>query len=180
MGSTTRAAFALTVTLALVGCTPSEPAQGAASEGAAAPEAEAARGPLEGVWSVVAVDPTDAPVVDPAQPGLLIFTESHYSSVYTPGAEARVKSAASFQPTDEEMLAQYQSIIVNSGTYEVDGDGLVFLPIIAKSPGFVGGYLSATFSVSGDTLVIRNEHLFDLEGAELPDFGEVLTLVRIE
>lgn len=180
MGSTPRAAFALTITLALVTCTSAESAQDAASEQAAAQEAAATRGPLEGVWSVVAVDPIDAPVVDPAHPGLLTFAESHYSSVYTPGPEARVKAAVSFQPTDEEMLAQYQSIIVNSGTYEVDGDALTLRPMIARSPGFVGGYLSATFSVSGDTLVIRNEHLFDLEGAELPDFGEVLTLVRVE
>lgn len=142
---------------------------------------EETRGPLEGVWSVVAVDPMDgSAAIDPAQPGLYIFAESHYAAVYTPGPEPRVKSAMSFRPTDEEMIDQYRTIIVNSGTYEIDGSSLTVRPVIAKSPGFVGGRLTGTFSVSGDTLVIHHQHLFDLDGTELPDFGETLTLVRIE
>lgn len=144
-------------------------------------DSAAAAGPLEGVWTVVAVDPTDGSgIIDPAQPGLYILTGSHYSAVYAPGPDPRVKSMTSFTPTTDEMVAQYETIIVNSGTYEVDGSALTMRPMIAKSPGFVGGYLSSTFSLSGDTLVLRHEHLFDLEGTELPDFGEVLTLVRLE
>lgn len=138
-------------------------------------------GPLEGVWSVVAVDPMDGSgVIDPAQPGLYIFSGSHYSSVYNPTAEPRVKSVTSFTPTPDEMVAQYETIIVNSGSYELAGESFTLRPMIAKSPGFVGGYLTGTFSLSGDTLVLRNQHLFDLDGVELPGFGEVLTLVRIE
>ncbi|HSM18498.1 MAG TPA: hypothetical protein VK845_16040 [Gemmatimonadales bacterium] len=140
-----------------------------------------ARGPLEGVWSVVAVDPMDGSApIDPSQPGLYLFAGSHYSAVYAPGPEARVKSETSFLPNDDEMIAQYQSIIVNSGTYSVDGSSLTLRPMIAKSPGFVGGRLTGTFSVSGDTLVLHHEHLFDLDGTELADFGETLTLVRLE
>jgi len=135
---------------------------------------------LQGVWSVVSVDPSDGPAIDPAQPGLYIFMDSHYSAVYTPGPEPRVKSVTSFTPTVDEMVAQYETIIVNSGAYEVDGSSLTLRPVIAKSPGFVGGYLTGSYSLSGDTLVLRHEHLFDLNGTELPDFGEVLTLVRIE
>ncbi len=147
----------------------------------AAVEEPETTGPLEGVWSVVAVDPMDgSSPVDPSQPGLYLFAGSHYSAVYTPGPDARVKSEASFLPTEDEMIAQYQSIIVNSGTYDVDGSSLTLRPMIAKSPGFVGGRLTGTFSVSGDTLVLHHEHLFDLDGTELADFGETLTLVRLE
>jgi hypothetical protein len=139
------------------------------------------RGPLEGVWSLVSVDPMDgSAIIDPSQPGLYIFAASHYSAVYAPGLDERVKSAASFLPTDAEMLEQYRSIIVNSGTYQIDGSSLTYRPMIAKSPGFVGGRLTGTFSVSGDTLTLHHEHLFDLDGVELDDFGETLTLVRIE
>jgi len=145
-----------------------------------ASDADADAGPLEGVWSVVSVEPSDASVIDPAQPGLYIFAASHYSAVYTPGPDPRVKSVTSFMPTADEMVTQYQTIIVNSGSYEIEGTSFTLRPMIAKSPGFVGGYLEGTFSLSGDTLVLRHEHLFDLEGTELPDFGEVLTLVRLE
>lgn len=137
-------------------------------------------GALEGVWSVVQVDPADAPTVDPAQPGVYIFAEQHYSAVYTPGPEPRIKAATSFLPTTEEMVAQYQSIIVNSGTYELDGSSFTLRPMIAKSPGFVGGRLIGTYALSGDTLVLSHEQLFDLDGVALADFGEVLTLVRLE
>lgn len=143
-------------------------------------EAVPPAGPLQGVWSVVRVEPSDGPIIDPAQPGLYIFAEEHYSAVYVPGAEPRTKSAVSFTPTSDEMVAQYQSIIVNSGTYQIDGSSFTLRPMIAKSPGFVGGYLAGTFSLSGDTLVLRHEQLFDLDGVQLPDFGEVLTLLRLE
>lgn len=136
--------------------------------------------PLQGVWSVMRVEPSDGPIIDPAQPGLYIFAEEHYSAVYAPGAEPRTKSAVSFTPTTDEMVAQYQSVIVNSGTYEIDGSSFTLRPMIAKSPGFVGGYLAGTFSLSGDTLVLRHEQLFDLDGVQLPGFAEVLTLVRLE
>jgi hypothetical protein len=158
-----------TVLVALAGCA-EQPTSDAASRS----------GPLQGVWSVVSVDASDASVIDPSQPGLYIFAASHYSAVYTPGPNPRVKSVTSFLPTPDEMVAQYQTIIVNSGSYEVDGSSFTLRPMIAKSPGFVGGYLTGTYSLSGDTLVLRHEHLFDLEGAELPDFEEILTLVRIE
>ncbi|MDX1647689.1 MAG: lipocalin-like domain-containing protein [Longimicrobiales bacterium] len=137
-------------------------------------------GPLEGVWSVAVVEPEGAPPIDPAQPGMYIFTADHYSAVYTPGPEPRSKAATSFQPTPEEMVDQFQSIIVNAGRYEIDGASITFRPIIARSPGFVGGRLTGAFDVSGDTLTLRHERLFDQEGAELSEFGERLTLVRIE
>lgn len=142
-------------------------------------EAAPPAGPLQGVWSVVRIA-SAGPIIDPAQPGLYIFAEGHYSAVYAPGAEPRTKSAVSFMPTSDEMVAQYQSIIVNSGTYEIEGSSFTLRPMIAKSPGFVGGYLAGTFSLSGDTLVLRHEQLFDLDGVQLRDFAEVLTLLRLE
>ena len=167
-----RLTLAPAAALLLIGCADAPPETQA--------ETQSESGPLEGVWSVVAVEQAGAEPIDPAQPGLYIFAGDHYSAVYTPGPDARVKSVTSFLPTPEEMVAQYESIIVNSGRYEVDGTSLTMRPMIAKSPGFVGGYLRGTFSVTGDTLTLRNEELFDRDGVALPDFGEVLTLVRIE
>lgn len=169
MGAFLRVVSIQTVLLALAGC-----AQPPASD------ADNRSSPLQGVWSVVRVDLPDGSAIDPAQPGLYIFTTSHYSAVYTPGAGPRVKSATSFVPTTDEMVAQYQTLIVDSGSYEINGSSFTLRPMIAKSPGVVGGYLTGTFSLSGDTLVLRHEHLFDLKGIELPDFEEGLTFVRVE
>jgi len=136
---------------------------------------------LYGVWSLVAIEPGDeSPVVDPSQPGLYIFAERHYSAVFTLGGDARAKAAISFQPTPEEMVAQYETIIVNTGTYEISGDTVRFTPVLAKSPGFVGGYQVSAFRVEGDTLFLSQDEMVAVDGVSPPDFGGTLTLVRVE
>ncbi len=141
----------------------------------------AAANELVGVWSVVAVDPGDgAAIISPSQPGQYIFAAGHYSAVFAPGAEPRVKSAQSFQPTSDEMVAQYTSIIVNAGTYEISGSTVTFRPMIAKSPGFVGGYQTSGFRVSGDTLVLTDQAVVAVDGEAAPNVGGSMTLVRVE
>lgn len=161
---------ALTALLLTVACQ-----QGGSSE-AASPANE-----LVGVWSLTAVDPGDgSSLIQPSQPGLYIFADRYYSAVFAPGADPRIKSAISFQPTTEEMVAQYETIIVNAGTYEISGSTVTFRPVIAKSPGFVGGYQVSTFRVEGDTLVLVADTLVSVDGVSPPDFGGSLTLVRVE
>jgi len=148
-----------------------------------APPSEAASSPneLSGAWSLVAVDPGGgAPVIAPSQPGLYIFTDTHYSGVFAPGPEPRVGSAVSFQPTEEEIIAQYQTIIVNTGTYEVDGSTITFRPMLAKSPEFVGGHQTSTFRIQSDTLVLSEQATLASDGSSPPQAGGTLTLVRVE
>ena len=136
---------------------------------------------LLGVWSLAAVDPGDgSPMIDPSQPGLYIFAEGYYSALFAPGSEPRVKSVVSFQPTQDEMVAQYQSIIVNAETYEINGSTVTFRPIIAKSPGFVGGHQMSTFRVQGDTLVLTQDMIVAVDGVSPPNVAGSLTLVRVE
>ncbi len=136
---------------------------------------------LVGAWSLTAVNPGDgSPIIEPSQPGLYIFADGYYSAVYAPGTEPRLKSEVSFQPTPEEMVAQYETIIVNTGTYEISGSTVTFRPIIAKSPGFVGGHQMSTFRVDGDTLVLTATTLVSVDGVSPSDFGGSLTLVRVE
>ena len=145
-------------------------------------EPAAPANPLEGVWSLTASDPGDgSSVVDPSQPGLYIFAEGYYSGVYAPGAALRVPSEVPFQPTSEEMVAQYQSIIVNTGTYEISGSTVTFRPIIAKSPGFVGGQSTADFSVDGNTLTLMTRTVESSDGISAPSVGGgSLTFRRVE
>jgi len=91
--------------------------------------------PLNGAWSMSKVTPGGgSATTPPSQPGLFIFTEGHYSAVYSLGGEPRSRSAVSFNPIAEEKVAQYDSIIVNAGTYDVSGSTVTFQPQIAKSP----------------------------------------------
>ena len=144
-------------------------------------EAASPANDLVGVWSLAAVDPGDgSPLIQPSQPGLYIFADGYYSAVYAPGVDPRIKSAISFQPTSEEMVTQYETIIVNTGTYEISGSTVTFRPVIAKSPGFVGGYQVSTFRVEGDTLVLTLDALASVDGVSPPDLGGSLTLMRVE
>ena len=146
-----------------------------------ASEATAPAGPLEGVWSMTVSAPGDGSAAsDPSQPGLYIFAQGYYSGVYAPGAAERVPSEVPFQPNPDEMVAQYQSIIVNTGTYDVSGSTVTFRPIIAKSPGFVGGQSTAEFTVDGNTLTLRTQTVTTSDGVSAPAVGGSLTFRRVE
>ena len=128
--------------------------------------------PLQGVWSQTAVDPGDgSPVIDPSQPGLYIFVEGYYSAVFATGTEPRVLAEIAFQPTPEEMVAQHESIIVNTGTYEISGSTVTFRPIIAKSPGFAGGQSTSGFEIEGDTLTLTDQTVVAADGTSAPNVG---------
>ena len=145
-----------------------------------APPTEAPDGPLEGAWQVTTFELADSSVVDPAQPGLFIFTKGYYSAVYTNRAEPRVPAETHFSPTEEETLDQYQSLIVNAGTYTVGGSGVTFRPLVAKSPAFIGGEATAEFSIAGDVLTLEYSTIFSTDGTSAPNVRGVITLRRVE
>ena len=80
------------------------------------------------------------------------------------------------------MPAENLTIIVNTGTYEINGSMVTFRPIIAKSPGFVGGHQTSTFRVDGDTLVLTLETVVAVDGVSAPNanVSGSLTFVRVE
>ena len=142
------------------------------------PEPVAPANPLAGAWSVTAIELADGSVIDPAQPGLFIFADSHYSAVYTNRAEPRPLSATPFSATDVEALAQFQSIIVNTGTYTVSGSMITFRPLVARSPEFIGGESTAEFEIAGDVLTLRYQTVVAADGGSPPDVGGWMTLHR--
>ena len=145
------------------------------------PDPAAPANPLQGVWSLTASDPGDgSPVIDPSQPGLYIFVEGYYSAVYAPDAAPRMAAEITFQPTPEEMVAQHESIIVNTGTYEISGATVTFHPIIAKSPGFVGGQATSEFRIDGDALTLTGRTVVGADGTSAPNVTGSLTLRRVE
>lgn len=144
-------------------------------------ESAAPTNPLIGVWSVSTVTPGGGgETISPAQPGLFIFTEGHYSAIYSLGSDPRPRSTASFTPTAEEKIAQYDTIIVNAGTYEVTGSTITMKPMVARSPEFVGGTATADFQIAGDVLTLINQSVVDSTGAAPPQALGSMTLQRLE
>jgi hypothetical protein len=123
---------------------------------APAPTAETPVDELHGAWRVVertTITDGQAATNSSPQPGIYLFTTpSHYSIMFVPGAEPR--AALSEAPSDSELVAAYNSITANSGRYERMADTLAIHPIVAKSPAFMAGGQSQTFTVrvAGDTL----------------------------
>ncbi|MCH8948692.1 MAG: lipocalin-like domain-containing protein [Acidobacteria bacterium] len=138
--------------------------------------------PLLGVWSMTTMTPGGGETIDPSQPGLFIFTEAYYSAVYTLGADPRPLSVAAFNPTSDEMVAQHDTIIVNTGTYEASGSTITFRPMVAKSPEFIGGHSTMDFQINGDVLTLTVQSVVAADGvstaADAP--GSSMTLRRIE
>ena len=150
--------------------------------GQASPEGASAADALVGVWSVeTSTSGNGESSGDPAQRGLYIFTKGgHYSAIFSTGTEARPRAAAHFDATDGEKVAQYNTIIVNSGTYEVSGSTITTKPMIAKAPEFVGGSETTDFEIAGDMLTLTDGSTTSADGVSLPPTGSSKTLRRIE
>jgi len=98
---------------------------------------------IEGVWKVteIVVTGEDASNVSRPQPGLIIFTQKHYSVMWVPGNQPRSLFKGE-NPTNDEKIAAYDSFVANSGSYEVAEGILTLHPMVARSPNFMAGGVS--------------------------------------
>jgi Lipocalin-like domain len=113
-----------------------------------------ARHPVEGAWKVVEIVLTGdrAENTPTPEPGLFIFGHKHYSMMWVRGGKARTPYAGEF-PTNEEKVKAFDSLVANSGTYEVSGSALNVRPMVARSPNFMaGGSSKYEFRVEGSNL----------------------------
>ena len=101
----------------------------------------------------------DGNVNDEPLPALYVFTPTHYSVMIGSGDVPRATYEGE-NITDAEKIGAYDSIIANSGRYEIDGNTLKTRAYVAKDPNYMGGWpeneVNYEFSVDGDTLTIRN------------------------
>ncbi|GMR11988.1 MAG: hypothetical protein BMS9Abin29_0174 [Gemmatimonadota bacterium] len=122
----------------------------------AAPATAQMHAPIEGAWVVQSYESADGETLD-AQPGLYIFTRTHYSTMFVPGSEPRA-GYEDGNMTDEDRLAAYGTIIANSGRYEVDGNEVTTRAYVAKDPNYMGAFpdntSTYTFRVEDDTLYL--------------------------
>ena len=143
-------------------------------------------GPLEGAWSVVEIDVVsakgEARYPDPA-PGLFIFGEKYYSMVWMPLTEVPSDFEEIWKPTDDEKAAAFSSIIVNAGTYTYTDSTVTTIPMVAKTPEFIGGVAVYSYSIDADTLHIEMTDAVSSTGVQDPGIGVFsmpLKLVRVE
>ena len=135
---------------------------------------------LHGAWAVSSWE-IDGQSIDEPQPGLMVFTETHYSMMYVHVAEARPQYEGE-QMTDAEILAAYNTLTANSGRYEVSGNELTTRAYVAKDPNYMASWPdnanTYTFRIEGETLHLewpsdwpggkRSARLMKVEGRPAP------------
>jgi hypothetical protein len=147
---------------------------------------EPAKHPIEGVWRIVEIRNVgpEGETVNPApQPSLYIFTARHYSMIWVPGREPRQGSAKTWFPTYDEKVKDFETLIVNSGTYDLTDSTLTTHPMVAKTPEYVGGKGVFDYRIVADTLWLTNVDIYSSDGTQDPyivQYKSPLKLVRVE
>ena len=131
---------------------------------------------LEGAWLVTNITDAEGKEID-AQPGLYLFTGTHYSIMFVPGSEPRGQYVEQTQ-TEADRLIAYNSFVANSGRYDVSGDQLTLRAYVAKDPNYMAAFPEnqATAKVhiaGGDTLHLTYTGEFFISGT-------MFTLRRVE
>jgi hypothetical protein len=138
--------------------------------------------PIEGVWKAAWIESvwSDGRSINPdPQPGLYIFTSDHYSMTWIPGAQSRKPSVQTWFPTDAEKIADFNTVIVNAGTYELKDSTLTTHPIVAKTPEFMGGWARFVYRVSGDSLWLTGTDIYSFGGVRDLGVDLVRTTVKL-
>jgi hypothetical protein len=135
-----------------------------------------------GVWQVKEIrrQNVESPVTDKPFPNLFFFAPRHYSMVWVLGVDEPFTER--WAPTDEEKIKRFDSMVINAGTYEIDGVTITAHPMVARIPDFVGGKLICEFNVDKDTMRLKFVDEYSFDGVQAPwvaKGGLVLTLVRI-
>ncbi len=90
---------------------------------------------LQGAWTVTSWEVNGEAVTAP-QPGIIVFTETHYTMMYVSVAQSRPRYAGE-EMTDAEVMAAYNTFTANSGRYEVNGNELTTRAYVAKDPNYL-------------------------------------------
>jgi hypothetical protein len=119
---------------------------------------------LEGGWALTQVVGAEGNIDDEPLPGLVVFTSTHYSMMFTIGDKPRALMGdipEGESPTDAQLVAAYNSFIANSGRYAVEDGNLITRAYVAKSPDYMAGWPDNAqtygFTIDGDMLVLETE-----------------------
>lgn len=141
---------------------------------------------LNGVWKVAEITLENQQGIrtnsDP-QPGLFVFGDDYYSIAWIPRPEPRIAFSTPWQPTDEEIKSAYETVLFNTGTYELTDTTLTTRPVISKVPDLSGGHAVYQCRIEQDVLWLTMIDEYSVDGSQAPWVGNVrfpLKLIRIE
>ncbi len=98
--------------------------------------------PMIGSWKIKQIDYIYADttyVVPMSYEGRLIVSATSYSIMYNPYGRKRKSAETLSKLTDDEIKYAFQTLVFNSGSYELVGDSFVTTADMAKVAGFEGG-----------------------------------------
>jgi hypothetical protein len=131
--------------------------------------------PVEGAWVVTSWVSPDGTTNDEPQPGLFVFTKTHYTMMFALGVESRARYEGE-QLTDAEMVTAYGTFVANSGRYEVSGNELTTRAYVAKDPNYMGDWPE---NVQTYTFEIDEEGMLHLTfGADFGTLGGPTAILR--
>jgi hypothetical protein len=143
----------------------------AASHAGAKVQSKAAlAGELDGVWHLLSsetIGPDGRRYPGRTYESLLLISHGHYSMNWAFGPQKSDYFAKRFNPTDAERLARYNAMLVNAGSFELDGRVLTIRPKFALVPEFVGGVGEFEYSLRGETLELVWRKIESADG--IPD-----------
>ncbi|MEQ9375658.1 MAG: ankyrin repeat domain-containing protein [Imperialibacter sp.] len=93
--------------------------------------------------------------VPEAYPGTFVVAPNRYAIMYNPSDEPRKPFQSLAKPTDAEIKAAFQSIVFNSGSYELSSAMIVTTSDIARVPGFEGGKQYYEYKFEDDALHLK-------------------------
>jgi hypothetical protein len=142
---------------------------------------------LVGVWQIQVIENITASgssINNSPQPSLAIFTGSHYSLIWMPGATGMRAFKQRWLPTDEEKIQRYGEIVANAGTHTQTDSTITLRPAVSRVPEFMaGGRLLYEYRVQGDTLILTSLDEYSYDGIQAPSAAAgnrvKLTLKRI-
>lgn len=116
--------------------------------------------PLTGAWQVTRIQITgpNARTVTNPQPGLYLFTGKYFSIMMVMGDHPRpIHPTLPELPkaTPQEILAVYGPYVANTGMYEIRGGTLIMHPMVSKNPELMGGSVTYSFRIEGNTLTMK-------------------------
>ena len=107
--------------------------------------------PIVGAWVTTSWEGQDGN----AAPGLLVFTETHYSMMFTRPGMVREQYTGETM-TDTDIVAAFSTLVGNSGRYTRSGNEITTEAFVAMNPNYQASWgdnhVTYTFRVEGDTL----------------------------
>ncbi|MEM9648783.1 MAG: lipocalin-like domain-containing protein [Bacteroidota bacterium] len=119
------------------------------------------RNPLLGSWAIEKVEwISNDTIVSriPAQKGIFLVTPDRYSICWTPLERERTPFQNLSNPTENEVLEGFGSIVFNTGGYINSDSTIITMAHMAKVPGFEGGKQFYHYQRTGNRLTLK---LFD-------------------